>query len=561
MRARVTSHGAGETFDRFAYGRASSFGESDEDEWEPVALPRSEVPASDLRAGDLVVRRAMGDGKLGFFHVLGDDISPQSLYGADGLMRADTMVLRHRSRIAAMSDEQVEQTRVAAPFQVRLVDPKGITAQAQEAKYKWAGTRVQLELDGQGAKIAQQVSANGLFEIPSGASRKATFSVAYRGGTYRSYVRWRPVTGGPPAAITPGRPHTVEISSRLRLSLWAFTPPLTKETPGEIDNAQVQLLKDADVDDLSLVWTATWDTRRKPGDPPKPPIWDPHFVVRGSSDEAVRVRYLKNLIAALHPKVHVIAGFELVRATPDPAKAPSKKDAAMRDRVTDFAAWLAKAAPDEIRTYAQSIREFFKSRGLDVDGVGYDFEFDQLSKAHRANLERLYVETSNAFADRNGLVSYANAPFKEDGAHSFGFMQAQPYAIAAQGRNLLARPMCFDAVNSTSVADIEASIACALRATGDKGGAGLHPSQVQFGIWADRVTGGAESLCRKVLRPNRVGLMVYNLPPTDPGASAMLRNCKTWNAALNPGEAPAGQEAQPLQVPRGTSGWPPPATT
>ena len=317
---------------------------------------------------------------------------------------------------------------------------------------------------GQGAKIAQQVSANGLFEIPSGTSTKATHSVAYRGGTSRSYVRWRAVTGGAPAAIAPGKPHTVEISSRLRLSLWAFTPPLTKETPGEIDNAQVQLLKDADVDDLSLVWTATWDTRRKPSDPPKPPIWDPHFVVRGSSDEKIRVTYLKNLIAALHPKVQVIAGYELVRATPDPKKPPPKNDATMRDRVTDFAAWLLKATPDDIKKYAQSIREFFKSRGLDVDGVGYDFEFDQLTKAHRANLERLYVETSNAFADRNGLVSYANAPFKEDGAHSFGFMQAQPYAIAAQGRNLLARPMCFDAVTSTSVADIEASIACALRA-------------------------------------------------------------------------------------------------
>ena len=552
--------GTGSTFDRFAYGRTSALGESDEDEWEPIALPRSSVPISDLHAGDLVVRRALGEGQLEFFHVLGQDVSPQSLYGGDGLVRGDTMVLRHRSRVTAMRDEQIEQTRVAPTFQVKLVDPQGITAQAQEAKYKWSGTRVQLELDGQGAKIAQQVSANGLFEIPSGTSTKATHSVAYRGGTYRSYVRWRAVTGGAPAAIAPGKPHTVEISSRLRLSLWAFTPPLTKETPGEIDNAQVQLLKDADVDDLSLVWTATWDTRRKPSDPPKPPIWDPHFVVRGSSDEKIRVTYLKNLIAALHPKVQVIAGYELVRATPG-KQAPPKNDATMRDRVTDFAAWLLKATPDEIKKYAQSIREFFKSRGLDLDGVGYDFEFDQLRKAHRANLERLYVETSNAFADRNGLVSYANAPFKEDGVHSFGFMQSQPYAIAAQGRNLLARPMCFDAVKSTSVPDIEASIACALRAAAVKGGAGLHPSQVQFGIWADKVQGGADALCRRILRPNRIGLMVYNLPPKDPGASTMLRNCKTWNATLNPNEGPAGQEAQPLQVPRGTSGWPLPATT
>ena len=107
--------GAGSTFDRFAYGRTSALRESVEDEWEPIALPRSSVPISDLHAGDLVVRRALGEGQLEFFHVLGQDVSPQSLYGGDGLVRGDTLVLRHRSRVAAMQDEQIEQTRVAPP--------------------------------------------------------------------------------------------------------------------------------------------------------------------------------------------------------------------------------------------------------------------------------------------------------------------------------------------------------------------------------------------------------------------------------------------------------------
>jgi hypothetical protein len=67
------------------------------------------------------------------------------------------------------SAEMWEQT--AAPFQVKLTDPQAITAQARE-QVRWAGDRVQLELIGGGVQIAQQVSPNGLFEIPSGHARR-----------------------------------------------------------------------------------------------------------------------------------------------------------------------------------------------------------------------------------------------------------------------------------------------------------------------------------------------------------------------------------------------------
>ena len=314
MRARFTSGGAGDTFDRFAYGtgRASAFGESEEDEWQPIALPRESAPMSDLHAGDLVVRRALGDEQLGFFHVLGQDISPQSLYDTDGRMRADTMVLRPRMAPRLWTNRRGRRVLAAVPGQAR-----------RSAGNHRAGAGGQVQ---DGAKIAQRVSANGLFEIPLGTSTKATHSVAYRGGTYRSYVRWRPVTGTP-AVLTPGKPHTIEISSRLRLSLWAFTPPLTRmksKHEWEIDSAQVQLLKDANVDDLSLVWTVTWDARRKPTDPAKPPVWDHHLKIRGGTDEQTRVRYLKEPIAALHPKVQVIAGFDLVGPTPGKKETPTR---------------------------------------------------------------------------------------------------------------------------------------------------------------------------------------------------------------------------------------------
>jgi hypothetical protein len=538
---------------------------------DPRVVPSRHAPDGRDEDEEAVMRRYESGGRMDpvFGWVSAAQRREAELFFAELMGRSP-----RRLRDGGAPAESTDLAEQAAPFQIEVKDPAEITAQARESKYRWQGDQAQIELAGGGVEVGRQVSSNGLFEIPSGAAAQASLSTVYRGGTSRSYLRWRLAKGGPPATFQTGAPHTVEISTRLRLSLWSFVPPLTTDrvtsTSVELDSAQVSLLREADVDDLSLVWTVTWDRRERDSDPAKPPKWHDGFVVRGQAGEAHRRNYLAALIAALHPKVQVIVGFEIVRATPRKDKTPpatedekraAAKDAALGAVATDFAKWLEKATPDDIKNYARSIAAFFFSRGLDIDGVGYDFEFDQLTARHRDNLALLYRETSSAIAHRNGIVSYANAPFQQDGVSSNGFMQAQPYAIAASGLNLLARPMCFDGTSSTSLSGIEASIACALRSPGDTtkpGGAGLHPSQVQFGIWADKVPGGVEELCRRLLRPNRIGLLVYNLPPVEPRASAMLRKCKTWNALLNPNEGPAGQEAQPLQVPRGAGGWPPP---
>jgi hypothetical protein len=62
--------------------------------WRIVAPPSSATPVDRLRSGDLVVQRALGDGQLASLLVLDEDIEPPTLYGADGLIRADTLVLR-----------------------------------------------------------------------------------------------------------------------------------------------------------------------------------------------------------------------------------------------------------------------------------------------------------------------------------------------------------------------------------------------------------------------------------------------------------------------------------
>lgn len=456
---------------------------------------------------------------------------------------------------------------MADPFKVRLEDDPVVNSQARESTYGWTGDRVEIVFDDMSAKVQQQADAKGVYKFAAGKSRQATITNASRAGTYRSAVIWRKVSGLG-AVITPNVEQELVVSARLRMSVWAFVPPFAKRLSGndiELDPDLLSLVQDAGIDDLSLVYTIAWDQRAKAADPARSPKWHSGFVPLGSS--AHREPYLRKLIDALHKMgVQVLAGYELVKASKKPEDL-TDDDKKQNAYAQDLADWLLNASPSQIDAYGHSINNFFESKGLDIDGIGFDFEFDELKEAHRSNLGLLYQKTSDAIAHHNGIVSYANAPFIEDGVNQYGFMKAQPFALAGTGLNLIARPMCFDAVNSTSVPNIEASIACALRRprdpnnpadTSKAGGAGLHPSQVQFGIWADKVTGGAEKLCASVLRPNRIGVILYNLPPTATGAKTFLTNCKKWNQALNPGEGPPGQGGLPLQVPRGFGGWPPP---
>jgi hypothetical protein len=443
-------------------------------------------------------------------------------------------------------------------FKIRVEDDPIVNPQARESAYQWAGDRVEIVLYDRTSEVQPQADTNGIYTFPAGTARQAIVTNVSRVGAYRSAVIWRKVSGFA-NVIVPNIEQKVTVSARLRMSVWAFGAPLTKPVLSsgrdiELDANLLALLRDAGIDDLSLVNTIAWDQRSKSTDPAKPPRWNSAFRPRGSADQ--REPYLRKLIDALHKMgVQVLAGYELVRKT----------GGGQREYPTDFAAWLLKASPSEIDAYARLIYAFFDSKGLDIDGIGYDFEFDELKEVHRSKLGLLYQKTSDAIAHRNGIVTYANAPFVEDGKHDFGFMRAQPFGLANAGLNLIARPMCYNGGGSVDVSVIKASIACALKhpinprdANDIRPGTGLHPSQVQFGIMAANIDGGVQKLCSDLLRPNRIGLILYNLPP-EKGSENFLKKCREWNEALNPGEGPPGQEGLPLQVPRGFGGWPPPS--
>ncbi|MDP2320405.1 MAG: hypothetical protein Q8O42_13830 [Acidobacteriota bacterium] len=74
-------------------------------EWQAAALPRSHTCSCTLRPGALVVERALGEGRLAWIGVLGEDIQVEQLYGADGRIRDSVLVLTRRARTTGVSPE------------------------------------------------------------------------------------------------------------------------------------------------------------------------------------------------------------------------------------------------------------------------------------------------------------------------------------------------------------------------------------------------------------------------------------------------------------------------
>ncbi|HEU4556724.1 MAG TPA: hypothetical protein VFS20_02705 [Longimicrobium sp.] len=188
---------------------------------------------------------------------------------------------------------------VAGTFRIRLQDAPGTTAQASEGAYKWRDNRVEvMRADGTPAIVPP--NASGLALVDAGPTRRGTLTNVTRVGVGRSPVIYRKVSGGG-AAVTPGVTHTVVLSARLRMSLWAMGAPFCGKLNGadiELDGELLKLLGEARMDDLSLVHTIGWDTRGAGERKARPPRWHNGFMPLASG--AHRVPYLRKLIHALH---------------------------------------------------------------------------------------------------------------------------------------------------------------------------------------------------------------------------------------------------------------------
>src|SRR5262245_26161360 len=103
-------------FDRIVHGGIEAAtlleGESSDGEggeWEAVAMPGSTTPPGRLPRNAIVVRRALGEGRLACLQVLGRDVEAPALYARDGRIRPDVLVIVYRGHEGSEGHEEIEQ--------------------------------------------------------------------------------------------------------------------------------------------------------------------------------------------------------------------------------------------------------------------------------------------------------------------------------------------------------------------------------------------------------------------------------------------------------------------
>ncbi len=316
------------------------------------------------------------------------------------------------------------------------------------------------------------------------------------------------------------------------MSIWSFGAPFVKSltTKVGLDTAQLDLIKRARVDDLSLVNTISADERNWKGGGAAV-AWSDAFRPGGLSKgqqpllDNVRGDYISRLVEELHARgVQVLLGYTIGN---DP------NDKRGDEYCRGFTNWLASIGEQQVRDHAKAVSDFVVK--YDADGIGFDLEITSLGAAQKNNLGLLYASVCENLKSRAGIVSYATAPFtaegKVDGVDCMAGIQAQPFAFARDTPNLIARPMCYDTLDF-SFELVGRSVEYAL------GAAGLKPWQIQMGIYggAPRHGGPAatQAFVAKTLGPRRMGMVMYQVP-AGPGAVSALGHTADFEKALNPG--------------------------
>lgn len=442
-------------------------------------------------------------------------------------------------------------------LRVRWLDEEGITKDAKEENTTWKHARVFMRGNaGGGTQVVTDDDHDGIFKLSREGATKGFVENAKLFDVHATAVDLR-MRDGKELEVLPDQLLDLKVSSRLRQSVWAFYAPFSSGLIGKedikLDDGHMDLFRDAQIDDLSLVSTISWVEKGPDGDDnPEVDWWDfapageivndsklPNY--RRTYNRPRAANYMRKLCEAMHARGRQVqAGW---------ASVDVRSSSLTYNR--GWTAFLKRATTAQIDLLASRALDFFFSQGIDIDGLGYDFEINSLGEDQAANLARLYQTTARLLREKkaDGFVSYANAPFSKDGDHTYSFMKVQPFALARDTPNLLARPMCFDDKNSVPVGTINAGISCAIRKTTDNQGGGLHPAHSQFGLWADKlVSSGEWSSVVDTCRRNRTGIILYQLPKPGADLASFFKKAADWNKLLNPGEADAGVDGQPLQV-------------
>lgn len=411
-------------------------------------------------------------------------------------------------------------------FQFQLTEP-GVTKRAAEAARPepWQTTQVEVVFSSGQTQLVRPDRDGLVYASTAVVERGATVTVVHTLGPHAKPLHWRMLSGRG-LVIESGDTATVALSTRVRLSLWAFPYPFA-DARGQLDSEYLNLVQKAGIDDVTVVYGLLWNEKKTPPD------------VRWMSGSPAVGRW-RDLIDELHQRgVQFHLGYTI-------GDFGTYSD--------QFVEWLDKAEEKDINAHAESIIGFLDGNKLAVDGLGFDLEISELGKRtnHARNLTQLYRKTAELFAARNGVVSYATGPFTAQYQAQLPHTAVQPYSLVHGVPNLIARPMCYDGVTAFPHQTVADSIDFALRPAAEKG-VGIHPAQLQTAIWAAEAEKqvSMKDYCTKLLAPNRVGLMVYRMEPDPakrPAGKAVLERCARFNEWLN-GDARSAH-GQPLQVPR-----------
>ena len=446
---------------------------------------------------------------------------------------------------------------------------KPVTSAASEQTRGWHGNEVLMEF-ANGAQRGAMVRSDGTAVIVNPVLDSAPAKLRVRRlGPHAMPCEWI-ATAPDLAKLVPGGTLDVTIRARLRHSAWlaisslfsgASTPVSDTEPTVTVNTATLDALS-AHLDDLSALETITVGDPSA-SDPRKQVAWhggyvksfqplpnagaphakrDPEYRDRGC------VAFSKAVIAAAHARgLQVLAGYEIVGT--------GKVNTAEGER---FKAWIHKASPADVRAHADAIYQFlWVDRGLDFDGIGFDLEIAGLSPPVE-NMRVLIHRMAELLAPDNRIVTYATATFTTDGqtAQEASHLRTQPFWLARDAPNIIARPMGYDGGEGYHAQ----SIACALDEVK------LHPSQYQMGIKLIQspqpglsghlADAEVAKRCTAIYAPNRIGLIGFALQGGqnfNAPAAAKPIGVQSFFPHLNPGLTRTATAGQPLQCPLRTT--------
>jgi hypothetical protein len=444
-----------------------------------------------------------------------------------------------------------------------------VTTAASEATRSWRGNEVLLEF-ANGSQRGAMVRPDGTAVIVNPVLDSTPSALRVRRlGPHAMPCEWI-TTVKDLAKLTPGGTLDVSIRARLRHSAWlALSSLFTTASPAVSGTAPtVDVATDlldalsGHLDDLSALETVTVGDPSS-SDPRKQVAWHGGYVStfqplpnasapRAKADPDYRdrgcVAFSKAVIAAAHARgLQVLAGYEIVGT--------GTTNTVEGER---FKSWIHGATPAQVRAHADAIYQFlWIDRGLDFDGLGFDLEIAGLAPPVE-NMRVLIHRMAELMAPDNRIVTYATVPFTEDGktGKEASHLRTQPFWLARDMPNIIARPMGYDGGESYH----PASIACAL------GDVKLHPSQFQMGIKLIQrpqpgISGHLSDAevakrCTEMYAPNRVGLIGFALQRGQnlnvPVATKAI-GVQSYFPHLNPGITRTATAGQPLQCPLRTT--------